>query len=308
MISLISSFLDRPKVSWDCVTKGVKQSRYKHVDVVRIPEEKLSSFRAVNRDKCASDALMPKYSSTMFLGNLTKSHFTHAQKLAKDGNRTLFNEGKVSIVYQAKQAEGSAILSEGVLCTVYKAELLDDPEALDAIMNADNENADLEMEEDEVQAQGRVDAAVQSCLHLSGSEAVTVDTVLAAMMTSGLRAFSEEQTKDLIKFRLMLSTGVFNCFRQCAFHAVGSRVRVKPSDYGIVAPLDSRAQWVKVSIVMRSVRVRTDIFDQISFLHKYQERSRDRNPPATCTLRPELVDPSLGALAGTKSPRAEIGG
>ena len=40
---------------------GVSQHKYKAVDVIRVPEKALASFRAVNKDKCESDKLMPKF-------------------------------------------------------------------------------------------------------------------------------------------------------------------------------------------------------------------------------------------------------
>ena len=127
----------------DSCASGVKVTRYKQVDCVRIPDDMLTEFRQYNRDKCEMDSLMPKFSPTMRLANLTKTHFTTANKLAQDASRTFFNEGNAQITYKPENVEGQKILSEGVLCVVYKPELMYDAEASMAVMNADNENADL---------------------------------------------------------------------------------------------------------------------------------------------------------------------
>ena len=81
-------------MAWSCATHTVKLVRYKQVDVVRVPQSAVEAFRQYNKEKCDSDALMPKFSSVMRFGCLTKTHFCHANKLSKDGNRTLFNEGR----------------------------------------------------------------------------------------------------------------------------------------------------------------------------------------------------------------------
>ena len=81
---------------------------------------------------------------------MSKAHFTHACKLFHDGNRTLFNEGKVQLALAEENKEGKKIVDEGVLCCVYNEQLWDDAEALMAIMDVDNEDADIEMGEDDL--------------------------------------------------------------------------------------------------------------------------------------------------------------
>ena len=230
----------------DCCANGVKVTRYKQVDCVRIPDDMLTEFRQYNKDKCEMDSLMPKFSPTMRLASLTKTHFTTANKLAQDASRTFFNEGNAQITYKPENVEGHKILEEGVLCVVYKPELMLDTEAFMAVMNADNENADLEMEEDEVQAQGRVENAIALCQNKGDAKAV-----FEFMQKAGLRAYSELQTKALISFRLALSSQVAQCFRTCAFYSASGQVRLRPEDFGVVTKIDPRAQWVKVSIMMR---------------------------------------------------------
>ena len=150
------------EVAWSCL-KGVKTVRYKQVDVVKVPQTHLEKWRDANKSRCESDSLMPKYSNSMRFALLSKTHFTHANKLVRDGNRTVFNEGKVPLIYDESNKEGARILEDGVLCCVYREELWEDAEAMLALMNADNDDADIEMGEDEVQALGRVDQAIALC-------------------------------------------------------------------------------------------------------------------------------------------------
>ena len=239
------------EVSWSCL-RGVKLIRYKQVDVVRVPPAQLESWREKNKQKCESDMLMPKFSQTMRYACLSKTHFTHANKLARDGNRSIFNEGKIHIKYDVDNVEGNMILEDGVLCCVYRSELLDDPEALQAIMDADNDDADIEMGEDEIQAQGRVESALKQCLAQEReSQSLSVGEVFEVMKRAGLRAFTEDDTKALIQFRLSLSAGVAHCFRSCVFHFISGRVRVLPHDYKLVSTLEPRTMWLKASIIIR---------------------------------------------------------
>jgi hypothetical protein len=67
------------EIAWDCMSNKVKTNRYKHVDIVLIPQDKLVDWRNQNKIKCNGDALMPKYSPTMLYASLTKTHFSHAQ-------------------------------------------------------------------------------------------------------------------------------------------------------------------------------------------------------------------------------------
>ena len=137
------------EVAWDCVANGVKLNRYGHVDVVRLPANKLEAFRETNRNRCASEALMPTFSEEMVYGCLTKTHFVHSQKLANhEGKRTLFDEGKVAIAFAEHDEEARAIRESGVLCAIYDEKLLDDPDALNAIMGEDNLNESVQMRED----------------------------------------------------------------------------------------------------------------------------------------------------------------
>ena len=109
---------------------GTKLVRYKEVALVKVPEEDLNEWRAANRERCDSDALMPRFAPGMRYALVTKTHFCHAQKLTQDGGRTLFNEGKVSIKVKEDSQEGHKILEEGVVSCVCNEKLWNDKPAL----------------------------------------------------------------------------------------------------------------------------------------------------------------------------------
>ena len=179
------------EVAFDCTHKGTKLVRYKHVDVVRISGARLEAFRAFNKSKCDGEELMPKYSATMYPATLTKTHFVTGCKLVQDGNRTLANAGKVPFVFWNDDEEGATILSRGVVCCIYKEELLDDMDALEALVGADNENADTEMGEDEVQALGRVDTAISKVRQTGVAAVVDLPAVFQMMKKQGLGTFTD---------------------------------------------------------------------------------------------------------------------
>jgi len=237
------------EVAWSC-NAGVKLYRYKQVDVVRVPEDALEAFRNANKAKCTSDALMPKFTPSMKFALLTKTHFSHAQKLRKDGGRFLMNDGKSLIVGKTTDegSEDRKIIMHGVLCSVYSAKLWNDAGAMEALMNTDNDDADVEMGEDEIQALGRVESAVSKVQARDGR--AVADTVVKEMETVGLRAFSLDHTRAFVEFRLSLTEGVAKCFRTLVFASVCGKVNVNPLDFKAVASLDVRCMWVKVSILM----------------------------------------------------------
>ena len=228
---------------------GVKLVRYKQVDAVRVPQKAIAAWRNTNKERCASDALLPKYSPEMHLACLTKTHFTHANKLFENGNRTLFNEGRIPIVFNEVIGESAKILTDGVVCSIYREELWDDPDAMAALMQADNDDSDIQMGEDEMQFLGRVEVAVTNLT--TQTQEITVQSVLEEMKRTGLRTFSEEHARCFIEFRLRISTQVAECFRQCVFHSVCGRVVVIPGDFKLVAAMDPRALWLKIAILIR---------------------------------------------------------
>ena len=246
------------EVAWGMLPPGkFKIERYKQMDVVKVPSKHLAEWRKINHDKCHSNALMPKFSPEMTVAALTKTHFSHAAKLFQDGNRSVFNENTKALKLQVGDKEGHKILEEeGIVCCVYNEQLWDDPEALQAVMDQENENADIEMAVDEIQAQGRIDQmiirAADKMEPPRDPKKVTLEMVMQEFEDSTIkRSFNKEQFQNFVQFRLSISSPIAVCFRTCVFHAVCGRVRVQPKDYGCVASLDVRAMWLKVAILVR---------------------------------------------------------
>lgn len=217
--------------------------RYKQVDVVRVPAHALDVWRLSNKAKCTSDAFMPRFAPNMCKGFLGKTHFGHALKLRLDGGRTLFNDGITPIQIQndVEGTEDRLIQEAGVLASVYGSGLWDDAEAMQALMEADNDDAEVELGEDEVQAQGRVETAIQTLT--AAKEPVNAENVMKTMQQSGLRSYSPEHTLNFIHFRLSMTPAVAKCFRALVFLTVNGRVIVSPLDYEAAATLDARCQW-----------------------------------------------------------------
>ena len=82
------------EVAADCQSNGLKQRRYSHVEVVKIPEDLLPDVRDANRRMCEANPLLPAFAPGMTHVVVVHTHFTFACKLDKDGGRFLFNEGK----------------------------------------------------------------------------------------------------------------------------------------------------------------------------------------------------------------------
>jgi hypothetical protein len=203
------------EVARSMLKDGVRLNRYICVDVVPVPSCALEGWRLANKQKCESSALMPNFSAEMSHACLTRTHFTHAQKLNADGNRTLFNANDTQIIFNLSLKEAKDIAEHGVLCQVYDAALWDDTAALQALMESDNQDADVSMSECEVQFQGRITNAfdVISSVTKKPQASLTIDEVLTHMKKQqGLRAFSEAHTSSYIAFQLPLSRNAGDSF------------------------------------------------------------------------------------------------
>ena len=238
------------EVTWDCVANRTKLQRYEHVDIVEIPSDSLQWVRDVNRERCESDALMPRFSPEMQYVCAGKTHFVHAQKLGKDGGRFLFNEGQVSIRWKATDAEGPQITEQGPLCAIYESSLFHDSAAMHALAADDNLNAAVQWGEDEMQAFGRVHLMMERLAPSQGGQQMTADGLLASLQVSGLGRFSSDDWKQFILLRSSLPTSIALILKTCQFHACAGRVRVRPSDFGLAAKLDPRAPWAKVAMML----------------------------------------------------------
>ena len=122
----------------DIKDKMTQRQGYEYVDLIKIPKESLQKVLQVNRDRCEADPLMPRFSPKIMYVCLTKTHFVHAHKLAKDGTHTLYNRGEDPIRWHDADTEGAQIIEHGPLCAMYSRRMFKDIEATDALANADN--------------------------------------------------------------------------------------------------------------------------------------------------------------------------
>ena len=132
-------------------------------------------------------------------------HSRHQAQRRRSTYCTLFNEGKVSIQFTDKSKEGKKISEDGVLCSVYDERLWHDLPALIALMNADNDDADIQMHQDELQYFGSLEDSIKAVLGKNQGKPPTVDMVLEDVRIKGLRQFSEDQTRAFIEFRLAIT-------------------------------------------------------------------------------------------------------
>ena len=128
-----------------------QRRRYECVDLIKIPKKSLQNVLQVNRDRCGADPLMPRFSPKIKYVCLTKTHFVHAHKLAKDGTahhpcllqprpkpHTLYNRGEDPIRWHDDDTEGAQIIESGPFCAMYSRRMFKDIEAADAVANQDN--------------------------------------------------------------------------------------------------------------------------------------------------------------------------
>jgi hypothetical protein len=74
-----------------------KLSRYDYVSLIEFNNEDRQRHLHLNRERCETDELMPKFSPDIQYVCVTKTHFVHALKLMKDGGRTVFNLDNIGI-------------------------------------------------------------------------------------------------------------------------------------------------------------------------------------------------------------------
>ncbi len=123
------------EVAWDCKANKTKLQRYQYVDLIEVPKESLQQVLDANRDRCEADSLMPRFSPRTRYVCATKTHFVHAQKLAKEGTRYVFNKGEDPVRWQDADTEGAQIIEHGPLCSIYSKRMFNDIEAVHAVAN-----------------------------------------------------------------------------------------------------------------------------------------------------------------------------
>ena len=234
------------EVAHDIRTNTTKARRYSKVDIVKVPENCLAQVREANRELCDKDPLMPRFSEMMAFVTVSKTHFVHAQKLAKDGHRCLWNDMKEPIKWLETDTEGHEILEHGPVCQIFEEELFEDKDAFIALASEDNMNAGIQLGEDEMQGFGRVHQIVT----LMGVDKVNVPSVLEKIRVGGMGSFSDSDWLDMIKLRAHLPKAHAELLQTCHFQASAGRVRVKACDFGLAARLDPRTPWSKVALML----------------------------------------------------------
>ena len=89
------------EIAHDCLAHTTKVSRYIEVNVVVLSPAILPAVLARNKKKCEDSNLMPDFSPEIKYAALTKTHFAHAHKLAKEHRHTLYDEKKYKSVGSA---------------------------------------------------------------------------------------------------------------------------------------------------------------------------------------------------------------
>ena len=242
------------EIANDVLVNRTLKTRYINVEIVEITDEFLAEVRRVNVAMAKSETLMPKcFPDKIKYVCLGKTHFVHAQKLGKDGGRTLFNQGKLKIEWRSEDNEGELCITKGPMCAIYKSTLWHDADAMKACSANDNLNANVSMGEDEMQAFGRIDVVVKA--EKLGKDGMTMDIlchrVLDRVRLAGLGTFTQDDWTKLIALRVALPDGVATMFQVIQCSACMSRVRVRVCDFGNVAKLNAQAPFAMVALLLQ---------------------------------------------------------
>ena len=225
------------EVAGDIRLNKTNPKRYHEVPVVELPSkgcegplrEFLDKVHRVNKEKCDSDPLMPKYSPEIGYVAVGKTHFTHAQKL--------FGEGKKErSVYDV---EGFRIDKEGIMCVIYSQDLLRDPDALQHIADEDNMNSLIEWGQDEFQflckfVELKKQPPFCDCRR-DGNH--LVNKLFQHLKQTGVvnGRFNDKDWENILKLAVAVPEDKYEIMQSCIGTRALGRVRVKASDFGEVA-------------------------------------------------------------------------
>ena len=193
------------EVAAECFN-GVKLWRYKIVSAVKVPEKELKAWRKLNREKCEGDKLMPKFAEDMTLACISKTHFTHAIKLAADGGRTLYNLQDGAAI---KFKNSDDVFTDGLAIQVFGEKLWYDTEALAALMSEDNKDSEVCMREDEIQIQGVIAEVYKA--YPKDAE-VSFENMLRQIKKRGMSGRKDEKLLPLIKWTMSIPQSIGDHF------------------------------------------------------------------------------------------------
>ena len=132
-------------IALNIAEQGTSIRRYGFVRLVEVPVAGVQSWFDANRKKAKQNPLLSDFSAMSqqgpYYANLSKTHFTDAQKVIKEGERTFMNDPYAPFLQlRDDDDEGHLIQKKGVKAIVYTAKLWDDKPALLTKMREDNFN------------------------------------------------------------------------------------------------------------------------------------------------------------------------
>ena len=238
------------QVAYNIMDKGTIIRRYNFVRAVIVPAKEREKWLTANRNKFDQEPLCPRATDEMCFALLTRTHFTSAQKLVKEGNRNLYNENAKPIRLKKDDDEGHLIQRDGVLCVLYGEDLWYNTAALQALMAEDNDDASIVLAEDEVSALGRVDATIRS-LAARPNARLTMESVLDEMKNHKANRLPAANLMHLIRFRMGIPSSCAKIFTDCVFNKSQGRVTVNTENYDRIAQIKTNDwHWIKICLMV----------------------------------------------------------
>ena len=247
-------------VARDICLNTTSTRRYLNVGLVKIPDEYRKEWFALNESKAKMNPMLPRFKAmshtdTVF-ATLNCTHFCSAQQLIDEGGRRFYDlPDGIALTLRADDEEGQIIQDQGVMCTVYEPELLDDIRALNAIMQEDNMDAAIQKVETEFDSFGLANIIVNEMTKNdeANRKKISVDDVMAELAKLGHGNMSVADWRHLVHFRLMMPNVQAGMLFDCLVQVCQGRVTTKPETYGHISNLHAnRHPWVKAFILMET--------------------------------------------------------
>ena len=239
---------------------GTSKRRYKSVRLVVVPEAAVKTWLSAIQKKIKRSSLLAKFQAPSHAGplyaTLNCTHFVGAQRLILEGGRRHKDQpGGQRFRLREDDLEGGLIQSQGVIATVYSAELWDDPAALLAIMREDNLDAEINKGETELDAFGLVSRVVSDLaagFEQAGKE-IKAAEVMAKVEELGYGDMAEKDWQHLVTFRLFLGNAHADMLLDCLFQVCNGRVKIVPKTYTEIHNLHPKSYaWPKVFLMVET--------------------------------------------------------